>query len=71
MEVLIMTVREGAVISAYIGILCCESFAPVHEYIEEIMGGAVWTHQIPDLGEEIKKRSKAEFDAIIKNQSKV
>lgn len=44
MEVLIMTVREGAVISAYTRTLCCESFAPVHEYIEEIMGGAVWTH---------------------------
>lgn len=65
-----MTVREGAVISAYTGILCCESFAPVHEYIEEIMDRAVWIHQIPDLGEEIKKRSKAEFEAIIRNQSK-
>lgn len=30
-----MTVREGAVISAYIGILCCESFAPVHELVLE------------------------------------
>lgn len=39
-----MIVREGAVISAYTRTLCCESFAPVHEYIEEIMGGAVWTH---------------------------
>lgn len=63
-----MTLREGAVISAHTGILCCQSFQPVHEYIEELMERAVWIHEIPELAEEIKKRSKKEFDEIIKGQ---
>lgn len=36
-----MTLREGAVISAHIGVLLCESFQSVHEYIEEILGGVI------------------------------
>lgn len=63
-----MTLREGAIISAHTGILCCQSFQPVHEYIEELMGRAVLTQEIPGLEEEIKKRSKKEFDEIIKSQ---
>jgi hypothetical protein len=63
-----MTLREGAVISAYTGVLCCQSFQLVHEYIEELMERAVLTHEIPELAEEIKKRSKREFDEIIKGQ---
>ena len=55
-----MTLREGAVISAHTGILCCSSFQPVHEYIEELMGRPV--------EEEVKKRSKKDFDEIIKSQ---
>lgn len=66
-----MTVREGAIISAYTGILCCESFHPVHKYIEEIMGRDVWTHEIPWLEEEIKKRSKKDFHEVIKGQEVV
>ena len=63
-----MTVREGAVISAYTGVLVCENFSPVHEYIEEILGRPVWTHEIPDLYDEIKAKSKKEFEKIIKEQ---
>lgn len=48
-----MILREGAIISAHAGILCCQSFQPVHEYIEEIMGKAVLTHEIPELEKEI------------------
>lgn len=63
-----MTLREGAIISAYTGILCCQSFQPVHEYIEELMGRPVMTHEIPELEEELKNRSKKDFDEIIKGQ---
>ena len=63
-----MTKREGAVLSAYTGILLCESFDNVHGYITEIMGHPVFTHEIPFLEKEIKKRSEAEFKEIIKNQ---
>lgn len=65
-----MTLREGAVISAYTGILLCESFRPVHEYIEEILGGVIQVHQIPMYDKEIKEKSKAEFDEIIKSQTR-
>lgn len=34
-----MTLREDAAISVHTGILLYESFQPVHEYIEEILGG--------------------------------
>lgn len=63
-----MTEREGAVLSAYTGILMCKTFSPVHEYIEEIMGRPVWTHEIPMLADEIKEKSKEEFSRIIKKQ---
>lgn len=32
-----MILRKGIVISNHTGILCCESFKPVHEYVEEIL----------------------------------
>lgn len=63
-----MTEREGAVLSAYTGILMCKTFSPVHEYIEEIMGRPVWTHEIPMLADEIKEKSKEEFSKIITEQ---
>ena len=63
-----MTEREGAVLSAYTGILMCKTFSPVHEYIEEIMDRPVWTHEIPMLADEIKEKSKEEFSRIIKEQ---
>lgn len=62
-----MTTREGAVISAYTGILVCNDFSPVHEYIEEIIGRPVFTHEIPSLETEIKEKSKAEFERIVNN----
>lgn len=64
-----MTEREGAVLSAYTGILMCKTFSPVHEYIEEIMGRPVWTHEIPMLADEIKEKSNEEFSRIIKEQA--
>lgn len=64
-----MTIREGAVLSAYTGILMCKTFSPVHEYIEEIIGRPVWTHEIPMLTDEIKEKSRKEFEEIIKTQT--
>ena len=58
-----MTKREKVVVSAYTGVLLCD-FADLHEYIEEIMGRPVWTHELPMLTEEIKKRSRKELFEI-------
>lgn len=64
-----MTVREGAVLSAYTGILLCESYAPVHEYIEFILERPVTNLEILNLTEEIRERSRKDFEKIIYQQS--
>jgi len=57
-----MNKREGAIIGAYTGVLCGE-FGDLHEYIEEIMGRSVWTHELGSktISKEIKDKSKADF----------
>lgn len=61
-----MTKREGAIISAYTGIMV-GSFSDLHEYVEEIMGGPVFTHQFPSLREKIKTSSKDDFMKLNKD----
>lgn len=65
-----MTKREGAIIGAYTGRLCSE-FTAMHEYIEEILGRPVMTHELGDkaVAEEIKEKSKDDFLNLIKNQN--
>lgn len=64
-----MTVKEGAIISAYTGLLLCESFTPAHDYIEHILGRPVLTHEIPKLQDEIKEKARDDFYNIIRQQS--
>lgn len=64
-----MTVREGAVLSAYTGVLLCESFTPVHEYIEHILERKVFPFELTILTDEIKEKSRADFEAIIRQQT--
>jgi len=63
-----MTRRESAIISAFTGILC-GPFDAMHEYVEEILGRPVFTHEMGDkkVAEEIKKKSKADFIDICRN----
>lgn len=60
-----MTKREAAIVSAYTGILL-GNFSDMHEYVEEIMGGPVWTHQFgdKDFVEKVKEKSKNDFITI-------
>lgn len=60
-----LTRRQGAIISAYTGILCGK-WEDTHEYIEEKMGRSVWTHELADrsMWESIKEASKCDFVAI-------
>jgi len=62
-----MTKKEAAIISAYTGILLGE-FSDMHEYIEQILGRPVWTHQLAneDISNEIKNKSRDDFMALSK-----
>lgn len=60
-----MTEREAAIVSAYTGYLI-GSFDAMQKYVEELMEGPVWTHQLAsgEFAEEIRKRAKADFVAM-------
>lgn len=57
-----MNKREAVVVTAYTGI-GMSKFDDFHEYVEEIMGRPVWTHELArkEVWEELKELSKAEF----------
>ena len=63
-----MTDKEKAIVMAYTGIcmLTGDKFQIFHEYVEDIMGRPVWTHELANkiVEEEIKARSKADFIAL-------
>ena len=66
-----MTKKEAAIISAYTGILLGE-FSDMHEYIEQILGKRVWTHQLANehINNEIKNKSRDDFMALSKDIDK-
>ena len=55
-----MTKREAAIVTAYTGKLIGDIGA-LYEYLTELFGRPVYTHELPGLWGEIKKRSKQEF----------
>ena len=58
-----MTYRECAIVTAYTGIsmLKGEALDEFYTYLKEIMGREIYTHEIPYLSEEIKKKSEKDF----------
>lgn len=62
-----MTKRETAVVMAFTGVtlLVGDDFSYFHKYVEELMGRPVWTHELPALEDEIKRRADPEMRAII------
>jgi hypothetical protein len=64
-----MTKREGAILSAYTGILLGD-FSSMHEYAEEKLGHPIFTHQFADelLVEQLKEASKQDFLDVIEGQ---
>ena len=55
-----MTKEESLLISAYTGYMICSQFNELHEYIEEVMGEPIFTHQ---MGSE-------EFNKVLRNKLK-
>ena len=58
-----MTKREAAIISAYTGYLIGD-INEMYKYINEIMGRTVFTHEVLILFDEIREKSKIDFDNI-------
>lgn len=60
-----MTPREAAIVTAYTGIVLGD-FPTFHNYVEEVMGRPVWTHEMadPEVAEQIKQAAKSDFMAI-------
>lgn len=62
-----LTKEQATIISAFTGILCCESFGDVHEYIEKIAGRPVYTHEMGNTPfmAEIKEKIRPDFMKIV------
>lgn len=60
-----MTKHECAIVMAYTGacMLQGEDFGIFHKYIEKLLGGPVYTHELADIEvvEEIKEAAKPDF----------
>ena len=69
-----MTDREKAIVMAYTGacMLTEDKFHIFHEYIEELMGRPVFTHELADkdVSAEIKEKAKADFIALCDEEEK-
>lgn len=57
--------RLAAVTAAYTGYLV-GNFSDMHNYIEEVLGRSVLTHELanPEVMEQIQKASKEEFSML-------
>ena len=60
-----MNKREKAIVSAYTGYLVGD-FADMHQYAEELFGGAIFSHQFGNksFAEQLRKAAKADFVAL-------
>ena len=61
-----MTDKEKAIVMAYTGacMLTGDKLQIFHKYVEEIMGRPIWTHEMAQLADEIKEKSKDDFMAL-------
>lgn len=60
-----ITKREAAIISAYTGYLIGD-FGETHEYIQEILGRPVWSHEMADskLWDQIREKAKPDYISL-------
>lgn len=58
-----MTHRECAIVMAYTGttMLAGDKLKYFYDYVSEILGEPVWTHEFYTRANEIKEKSKADF----------
>ena len=67
-EVLRMNKREGAIITAYTGYLCCDA-SSFHKYAEEILNSPIFTHEFANEGicMKLQEASKKDFFNLMSN----
>ncbi len=60
-----MTKNERLIVSAYTGVLMCD-MGDLQQYIQEILGRPVWTHELAEhrVWDEIKEKVKPDFLAL-------
>ncbi len=61
-----MTQKERLIVSAYTEVLMTD-WDLFHEYVESVMGRPVWTHEFPDIADELKMKVKDDFLALCGN----
>jgi hypothetical protein len=61
-----MKKREAAIVAAYTGVML-GSFSDLHEYIEEIMGRPVFTHELgsEEMTDVVKQAAKKDFVSLV------
>lgn len=64
-----MTKRECAIVMAHTGIVMLQGndINIFYEYLEEIMGKPIYTHEILRLEEQIKEKSRIDFIKLCEN----
>lgn len=62
-----LTKEQSLLLSAYTGVLLCESFGDLHEYIEKIAGRPVCIHEMGETNflEKLKEKLKPQILEII------
>ena len=57
-----LTSLQGAIISAYTGVLCCR-FSDLHAYVEQILNRPVFIHEMADekVSDQVKKAAREDF----------
>lgn len=63
-----MTDREKAIVMAFTGttMLTGDKLQIFYDYVAELVGCPVWTHEMPVLAEMIKEKSKPDFLKLCK-----
>lgn len=66
-----MTDREKAIVMAYTGVtmLKDDKLQIFYKYVEEIMGRSIWTHEMAQLADDIKEKSKDDFMALCADEN--
>lgn len=58
-----MTKKEAAIITAYTGYICGD-ITDIIRYVEGLFGRPIFTHELPEMSDQIHERSKPDFMAL-------